>query len=114
MCSSDLSRLALVGQDEREGLIQILALSAAGPREIPVKLTGLNSVHWSADGKGLFVSAQSAKGAALLYADLEGHTEMLWQQAGNNATSGVPSPDGRYLAILGITVESNAWLLEGF
>jgi hypothetical protein len=40
---------------------------------------------------------------------------MLWQYKGAGGEIwGVPSPDSRYLAILGYVINSNVWMVEGF
>jgi hypothetical protein len=74
---------------------------------------GFGSVSWAPDGKGLFVGTLQCE---LLYVDMEGRAEVLWQQRlpGRNVPWGIPSPDGRHLAILGYTWDSNVWMLEGF
>jgi hypothetical protein len=47
--------------------------------------------------------------------DLKGNAQVLWQFKGRGgAIWGVPSPDGRYLAILDHAFSSNVWMLEGF
>jgi len=48
--------------------------------------------------------------------DLEGRAEVLSQQRylGVYETFGIPSPDGRHVALLGYTVDSNVWMLENF
>ena len=69
----------------------------------------------SADSKGLYLTGVSQPaGAALLYVDLLGNARVLWQQKGNIDCLAVPSPDGRYLAIMGKTQTNDAWLLENF
>lgn len=46
---------------------------------------------------------------------LEGNARVLWQyKAAGGAIWGDPSPDGRYLAILGYVINSNVWMVEGF
>lgn len=52
----------------------------------------------------------------LLYVDLEGRANVLWQEgfACRDWTWGVPSPDGRHLALVGYTVDSNVWILKNF
>ena len=69
---------------------------------------------WAPDGKGFYVSSRSPRGATLLYIDVGGHAIPMWEQKGSFETWGVPSPDGRHLAILGYTVDSNVWMLENF
>jgi hypothetical protein len=46
--------------------------------------------------------------------DLRGNTQFLWQDPGGVELWGVPSPDGRHIAIRGWNVESNVWLMENF
>jgi hypothetical protein len=64
--------------------------------------------------------------------DMQGRMVALWQQKGTVAaaaaggswhgyplwlridTRAIPSPDGRYLALLGWTEDRNLWMLENF
>ena len=75
---------------------------------------GLQSLDSSADSKGLYVSSQSAQASALLYIDLEGHVQPLWQQDGIFKTWAIPSPNGRRLALLEWTSANNVWMIENF
>jgi hypothetical protein len=55
------------------------------------------------------------QGSTLLYVDLTGKARVLWQHKGASGRFwGVPSPDGRYVAILSEVVSSNVWMVEGF
>ena len=86
----------------------------------------MQSVDWSADGKRLFVSSTTPQGSALLQVALDGNAHVLWEQRGNNMPStqdgfggpsapwGVPSPDGRHLAIYGWSLSANIWMIENF
>ncbi len=43
----------------------------------------------------------------------------MWEQKGtmgneSAGTSGIPSPDGRHLAMMGYTYNANMWMLENF
>ncbi len=109
--SPDGSRIA-----SREGRIRFLSLTGRAISEITVKgWTGFNlGLDWSADGHALQVASWSPKGATLLYVDLEGGAHPLWQLKGYWGTWGVPSPDGRYLAVLGGTTDGNVWMIENF
>ena len=100
---------------EAEIHIQLLSISGGSDREITVKgwpnITGLN---WSPDGKGLYCGSVSSQGGTLLYVDLKGNARVLWQYKGTDREIwGVPSPDGRYLAIMGNVTNSNVWMVEG-
>ena len=68
-------------------------------------------LDWSADGKGLYLGSISPQSRTLLYVDRKGNVRVLWQfkGAGGNLWS-LPSPDGRDLAILGSTFNSNVWM----
>jgi serine/threonine protein kinase/Tol biopolymer transport system component len=114
--SPDGSSYALARTGEADIHIRLLSLSGGSDREITVKgwpyLVGLD---WSPDGKGFYYGAYSPQGGTLLYVDLNGNARTMWRTKGvAGRLSGVPSPDGRYLAILGTLTNSNVWMLEGF
>ena len=114
--SPDGSTYALARTGEADIHIRLLSLAGGADREITVKgwpyLVGLD---WSADGKGFYYGASSPQGGTLLYVDLDGNARPLWRSKNFGVRiSAVPSPDGRYLAILDTLTNSNAWLLEGF
>ena len=96
----------------------LLSLSGGSDREITVKgWPNITDLRWSRGGTGFYVGSQTEEqqGSALLYVDLKGNARVLWQyKAGRGAIWGIPSRDGRYLAILGDVTNSNAWMLEGF
>ncbi|MGD1082410.1 MAG: protein kinase [Candidatus Sulfotelmatobacter sp.] len=100
----------------REGRIRLLSLKSGTTTDLPVR--GWNSfgeVDWSADGNALFVSSQTPQDTTLLRIDLEGDAHALWHQRLNFlGTKGIPSPDGRHLAVAGYTTDSNAWMIENF
>jgi len=50
----------------------------------------------------------------LLHVDLDGDTQLVWQQSQATDTWGFPSPDGRRLAILGASSEANVWMIDNF
>jgi len=111
--SPDGTRIALLKhRDER---VQILSLNGRAPQDITSReRKTLSSVVWTADGKGLFVSSYTARGADLLHMDLQGNTRLLWEHPGGIEIYGVPSPDGRHLAMRGWNVEGNMWMMENF
>jgi len=114
--SPDGSSYALARTGEADIHIRLLSLSGVSDREITVKgwpyVAGLD---WSPDGKGFYYGADSPQGGTLLYVDLNGNARPMWRAKGfGGQLSGVPSPDGRYLAILGTLINSNVWMLEGF
>ncbi len=113
--SPDGSRIALSEFDSKEGRIRFLPVAGGNAREVTVKgwVTFTAGPDWTPDGEGVFVSSWSPRGATLLHVDLEGNAHALWEQKGLR-TWGVPSPDGRHLAMLGWTLDSNVWMMENF
>jgi Tol biopolymer transport system component len=114
--SPDGSTFALSRGGEPEIHIRLLSLSGGSDREITVKgWSNQTGLDWSPDGKGLYCGSVSPRFSTLLYVDLKGNARVLWQHKGLGAAIwGTPSRDGRYLAIRGDVINSNAWMLEGF
>jgi Tol biopolymer transport system component len=115
MPSPDGLSLAFSEFNLLEGRIRLLSLRGDPDRDIVVKgWAGFNAVNWAPDGKSLFVSSQSPTSSTLLHVGLEGHATPLWDQRGSPRIYGVPAPNGREIAIAGITSDSNVWMIENF
>ena len=111
--SPDGSHIAVL--DNQAGQIHILSLHEDAEVGFAVKgWDGLDALNWAANGKALFVSSHTQYGSALLNVDLRGDTHVLWKQEGGLGTVGIPSPDGRHLAMLGWSLNSNIWMMENF
>jgi hypothetical protein len=76
-------------------------------------LTNVGPARWTADGKSLIVTDFTVDGAVLMRLDLDGNRKQLWKCVSRNTCFGLPSPDGRHLAIYQSNITSNMWLLEG-
>jgi len=98
------------------GRIRLLSLKSGVTTDLAVR--GWDSFHevdWSADGNALFVSSQTPQDTTLLRVDLRGEASAIWHQKLNfMGTKGIPSPDGRHLAMAGWTTDSNVWMIENF
>jgi Tol biopolymer transport system component len=115
MPSPDGSRIAFIEYSPLEGRIRLPSLKGEPQRDITVEgWAGLNSVDWAADSRSLLVSSQSPTSATLLHVDLEGHATPLWDQRGAWRTWAISAPNGRELAIQGMTSSSNVWMIENF
>ena len=115
MPSPDGSRFIFAEFNPMEGRLRLLSLDGTPARDIVVKgWAGFNSVDWAADGKSLFVSSQSPSGTTLLHVDTEGDAIILWDQPGGWRTYAIAAPNGRELAIAGMTSSSNVWMIENF
>ena len=115
MPSPDGSRIVFMDYNPLEGRIRLLSLKGEPERDIVVKgWAGFNSVDWAADGKSLFVSSQSPTSSTLLRVDMEGRATPLWEQRGAWRTWAIAAPNGREVAIQGMTSSSNVWIIENF
>ena len=105
-----------------EGLhIRVRPLTGGAVEEISFKdLVGEYKFSgWTLDGKGIYLQEWGSSDSffRILYAGLDGHSQVLWNRGSGPGWTihyPIPSPDGRHLAFTFITYESNAWLLENF
>jgi serine/threonine protein kinase/DNA-binding winged helix-turn-helix (wHTH) protein len=108
--SEDGSRIAAL--KSASSPISIVTVQGQATTQIAVKAwSNLHSLHWAADGKGLFVGAGFGPGT-LLYVDLAGNASMLWPHT--SPFRSTPSPDGHHLAISDHTMDRNLWTMENF
>ena len=112
----DGTQMAVTQTHSHKGVIHLMSLNGGADSDIKVKdRTELNSLDWTPDGKGLYITSHATNGPALLYVDRNGNARELWRIRGSfNAWSwAIPSPDGKHLAIMGESLNRNAWLIEG-
>jgi eukaryotic-like serine/threonine-protein kinase len=96
--------------------IRLLSIAGQPTRDIVLKnWSSFTSVDWAADSKGLFVTSNpTGWRSSLLYVDLAGNVHELWQVKSTDPSWGIPSRDGKYLAIPAPTTSSNVWMVEGY
>ena len=103
--------------------VYVLPLDRSPVRDLTVAgRSGFNSFDWSVDGKGFFICSTTGSGAlsttgsgaTLLFVDLNGKPHSLLQEKSSSLTWGVPSPDGRHLAVPGQDFNGNMWMIENF
>jgi Tol biopolymer transport system component len=113
--SPDGSTAAISHVEEPRIQILLLSLSDGSDREITVKgWPFISTLEFSPDGQGFYCASYSPRGSTFLYLDLQGNVRALWQYKGGGHVWSLPSPDGRYLAIMAPVINANAWMLEGF
>ena len=114
--SPDGKSVAFVSLNTLPCRIRVISLLDGSQREVEVKgWNSLNHINWAADGKGFYVSSEMAVATTLLYVDLNGDATILVREPGLfTETWGIPSPDGKHLAIMKYNYGNNAWMLEGF
>jgi serine/threonine protein kinase len=110
--SPDGTRLAFAPSPD--GPIEIHSLRHQPTFVVPAKsLDKLWNIQWAADSNALLVSRKIRDGVELLHVDMQGKTTRLWKSMGPRGY-GVPSPDGRHLAIYDWKRSSNMWMMENF
>jgi Tol biopolymer transport system component len=110
--SPDGTRLGIIKMGGNH--VYVLPLDGSPVRDLTVAgWSGFDSFDWSVDGKGFFTSTTGV-GSTLLFVDLNGKAHALWPQKSAPFTWGVPSPDGRHLAVLGAEFNGNMWTIENF
>jgi DNA-binding winged helix-turn-helix (wHTH) protein/Tol biopolymer transport system component len=110
-----------IARSERDAAVRILSL-VDGSYTV-LALPGwprLGGLDWAADGKSLWVAASNSRSGgpetcALLNVARNGKIRVMTDYGTVCYVAGIPSPDGRYLALEGERADSsNVWLLEDF
>jgi len=108
----------------QDAAIRILSIVDGSDRTVEVKgWSRLIGIYWSADGKNLWAGGVNPMRAGfggsgncpLLEIGLDGNTRVMASVSDVCFYVGIPSPDGRYLAVEGAKADSsNVWLMENF
>jgi len=112
--SPDGSRLAVIRNTANP--LQILSIKGELLREIKIPTWDHDTgpIAWAADSRSLYVPAAAPAGAFLLHISLAGAVHVLRTNEGGPYTSGIPSPDGRHIAIGTSVKTENVWMMENF
>lgn len=111
--SPDGTQIAI--RKNTEPQLDLISLIGHPPRKLIARgWTTLVNLNWAADGGGIFTSALVPRGSIVLYLDLKGNSQRLWEEKGSSGTWAVPAPDGRHLALSGWTTSSNFWMMKNF
>jgi eukaryotic-like serine/threonine-protein kinase len=116
--SPDGSQVAFMKANEnRTGRIRFIPLHGGQAREFTIKgYSNLGAVDWQPDSKGVFLGCNGPNNVAtLVHIDLDGNVRLIWQAPEHPYTIwGVPSPDGRHLAMEGGGTDANVWMIDNF
>jgi hypothetical protein len=110
--SLDGTRIAVLETSTMK--IRIFFLANRTLKQVEVKgFQRLERIYWTADGKGWFISGSSEHVWNLLHVDLQGNATRLWHPPERGAlVFGIPSPDGRHLAIIAYAINKNIWMMQ--
>jgi serine/threonine protein kinase/Tol biopolymer transport system component/DNA-binding winged helix-turn-helix (wHTH) protein len=115
--SPDGSQIALVDQDKYGGTIEVLTPRDGALHEVTLDQRGehLGSIGWAPDGKGFFVTGFGPDSYDLLHVTLAGKTKSLIHSGRKHWFWGPrPSPDGKHLAFVAQTQDTNVWMIDNF
>ncbi|HET7108051.1 MAG TPA: protein kinase [Candidatus Acidoferrum sp.] len=107
---------SMIGIVKRHGAeIRLVPLRGGSTKTITVNgYPDLIDFNWGMDSHCMLVSTVRPDGPSLLRVDLTGVVKPLWHQSQANYAWGYPSPDGRHLAIMRSSTESNVWVINNF
>ena len=112
--SPDGARIAVIRNTA--GPLQVLTLKGQVLWEIKIPAwdNDKGPIRWATDNMSLYVPVAATEGALLLRATPPGTVHVLRTNQGGPYTSGIPSPDGRHIAIGTSVKTENVWLMENF
>ena len=113
--SPDGSQVGILKTDWDKGQIRFIPVGGGEARTVMVKgYANLDSFEWAPDSRSVFVGSWGPGGATLLRIDLSGNAQPIWHQPQPYQTFGIPSPDGRHLAMCGSSADANVWMIDKF
>jgi Tol biopolymer transport system component len=77
-------------------------------------LGGFYSLDFSADGRGIFTTSQADGKWALFYVNLTGQSHPVISMDSKAVFWGIPSRDGKHLALFVQSFDANMWALQDF
>lgn len=112
--SPDGTEIAIADPGGVGNRIRRIPIDGSAPSLIEVRgVKGVQNPFWAADGKGLFVSSQAAVGVNLLHVNLNGDSQVLFEQPDmGRQTWGIPSHNGKHLAFMRWSATRNIWMID--
>jgi Tol biopolymer transport system component len=99
---------------QKDPSIDLRSIGDGSKRTITARAwVGMRGIDFAADGRSLWAPVYTNNGkSALLNIDLNGQTRTVLEETEMTIEWAVPSPDGKYLALLKVRGSSNVWMLE--
>lgn len=99
-----------------KGMIRFRSTTTGESHDVRVKGGNeLGSIDWAPDGKSLYSAGRSPnRESVLLHVTLEGQVTVLLRSNKSEMLAGIPSPNGRYLAIPETRGSNNVWAIQNF
>ena len=94
--------------------VHFIPLGGGETQTVEIKGHFLSGVDWAPDSKSVFVGSREMNGTSLLHVDLKGRVQPIWQDPRVGDIWGVPSPDGRHIAVMATSSNANVWVIDNF
>jgi serine/threonine protein kinase/Tol biopolymer transport system component len=114
MLSPDGSQIAFLKSPGNPIQVQFISLRGGETRTMQVPGVSSGGLSWASDGQGVLMGTEVSNSVTLLRVDLKGNAQPIWQRPGNGVIAGLPSPDGRHIALGFNAGSKNVWLIDNF
>ncbi len=105
--------IAIVKEELTGCNVRLLDVGKDEEHTIPLSgILNCTSLDWAWDSMSMFIAGSRAGTLTLLRVAKDGKVQPLWTQPHASGTWGVPSPDGRYLAIRSDSTDANVWSID--
>jgi Tol biopolymer transport system component len=113
--SPDGAQMALLRKEWTGCQVQLFRVGKDEKRTLQVKgAVNCNSLDWASDSRSMFIGSSRGNGSSLMRLGTDGTVQSLWFQPQLSSTWGIPSPDGRHIAMLGDSSDANVWVIDNF
>jgi dipeptidyl aminopeptidase/acylaminoacyl peptidase len=111
----DGSQIAVADSSENSNEITFIKITTNETRKITIKgYDNIHSLRFSNDSQSIFCGAVKGNDTWILRVGRDGDMLPITRTEQSMTSFALISPDGRHLAVRGINVEANAWMLEDF
>ena len=113
--SPDGTKIGIVNTAWDENQIRFFSLQGRALQTVTAKgYENLTSFDWAPDSKSAYMATRGPSGSTLLRIGLNGEVQPVWGRVQPTNLWGVPSPDGRHMAVFDASSDANAWMIENF
>jgi eukaryotic-like serine/threonine-protein kinase len=113
--SPDGTKIGVVNTAWDENQVRFFSLHGGALQTVTAQgYENLTSFDWAPDSKSVFVATRGPSGSTLLRIGVNGEVQPVWGRVEPTHLWGVPSPDGRHIAVFDASSDANAWMIENF
>jgi hypothetical protein len=114
MLSPDGAQIAFLKSPGNPMEVQFISLRGGETRTMQVPGVYGGGLVWASDCQGVLMGTEGTNSVTLLRVDLKGNVQPIWQQPHRGGIAGLPSPDGRHIALSFNGGNNTVWLIDHF